>query len=100
MIIMVYKDGHAPAHVLEELNRADLPEEVIREQAMEKVKREKEAARLQEKERKLEEFKMKQALQRSIMSTGGGDTSQLNKNKRDRRTIAEIQDDFKRAKHN
>ncbi|KAG7366706.1 hypothetical protein IV203_029376 [Nitzschia inconspicua] len=93
--IAIYKDAEdAPPEVLEELNRAELPEEMKAQQKMvAEQRRQQEMKALREQEQKqLEALKS--------MATGSGedgdedvDLAALNTQKRDRRTIEEIQRD-------
>jgi len=87
-IVAVYKEGHAPASVLEDLMNGDLPDEIrgqqraIREAQM-KVKAKKEG--------KDDLLRQQKAIRNSVSSNK---MTQLNTQKRDRRTIAEIQRDM------
>eukprot|EP00531_Pseudo-nitzschia_arenysensis_P007512 CAMPEP_0116155422 /NCGR_PEP_ID=MMETSP0329-20121206/22301_1 /TAXON_ID=697910 /ORGANISM="Pseudo-nitzschia arenysensis, Strain B593" /LENGTH=441 /DNA_ID=CAMNT_0003652459 /DNA_START=49 /DNA_END=1374 /DNA_ORIENTATION=- len=90
--IAIYKDAEsAPPEVMEEVNRAELPEEArIQQNASEQKRREQEAKAL-----KIQEMLQRQALRKMAASAedqeGGGGLSKLNTEKRDLRTIEEIQ---------
>mmetsp|Transcript_28837 Transcript_28837/g.29252 ORF Transcript_28837/g.29252 Transcript_28837/m.29252 type:complete len:171 (+) Transcript_28837:486-998(+) len=97
--VAIFKDAEtAPPEVLEELNQAELPEEVMVEQNKIQGKR---------RQQELNELRIQEALQRQTLKKmamggdGGGGASNftvLNKEKRDLRTIEEIQQDTKRRK--
>jgi hypothetical protein len=101
--IAIYKDPEdAPPEVLEELNQAELPDEMKAEQKKIENRR---------RQDEMKELRIQEALQRQAlrkMATGGGgdgdegggagDFTVLNKDKRDLRTIEEIQQDTKRQK--
>lgn len=84
--ISVYKEGHCPPEVLEDMNKGDLPDEVKGH-----------AQYLTESKNKIEQQKEKkrdELLQQKAMgSVSEWDTSALNKNKRDRRSMEQIQND-------
>ena len=83
-VIAVYKDGHAPEEVLEEANRVELTEDMRGEQfAILETNRRKQAA--EEAKRDEENFK------KAIREREEEEIAVLNTNKRDRRTIEEIQ---------
>jgi hypothetical protein len=91
--IVIYKDPEeAPEEVLEELNRAELPEEMKAQQKMiAEQRRQQEAKALKQQE----QIK-KEALKNMASGIGGeedADLAALNMQKRDRRTIEEIQRD-------
>eukprot|EP00594_Rhizosolenia_setigera_P015916 CAMPEP_0178972982 /NCGR_PEP_ID=MMETSP0789-20121207/21413_1 /TAXON_ID=3005 /ORGANISM="Rhizosolenia setigera, Strain CCMP 1694" /LENGTH=428 /DNA_ID=CAMNT_0020660685 /DNA_START=36 /DNA_END=1323 /DNA_ORIENTATION=- len=97
-IICIYKDGHAPLDVLEDLNKGDLPDEIkqqqraMREAAVKQMKNE-DAQKL----KKIQEHTLSRKNQ---ASSKNDEPSKLNTKKRDRRTIAQIQDDMsKRQKY-
>lgn len=83
--IMIYKEGHVPADVQEDLNRGEVPDEVKQEQrAMREARNREEKKKL----KMIEEQNMKKAAsQKSTVSV-------LNTDKRDRRSIEEIQKDM------
>lgn len=82
-VVAVYKEGHAPDEVLEEANRVELTEDMRGEQyAIQEASKRKQAS----VEAKVNEENFKKAIQ------GQEDEMEsLNTNKRDRRTIEEIQ---------
>lgn len=101
--VAIYKDAEdAPPEVLEELNQAEIPEEMKAQQKMiEQKRRQQEMNAL-----RIQEALQRQAL-RKIANTSGGDDnngegaggfSVLNTEKRDLRTIEEIQQDTKRRR--
>jgi len=97
--VAIFKDAdNAPPEVLEELNQAELPEEMMAQQNVMQGKR---------RQQELNELRIQEALQRQTlkkMATGGeggvgaSGFTVLNKDKRDLRTIEEIQQDTKRRK--
>lgn len=83
-VIAVYKDGHAPEDVMEEVNRVELTEDMRGEQyAIQETMKRKQAA--EEAKRDEEIFK------KAIREQEEEEIAVLNTNKRDRRTIEEIQ---------
>ncbi len=92
--IAIYKDAEsAPPEVMEEVNRAELPEEVrVQQNIAEQKRREQEAKAL-----RIQEILQRQALRKMAASSeeqdGGVGLSKLNTEKRDLRTIEEIQQD-------
>lgn len=86
-VVAVYKEGHAPAEVLEELNKGDLPDEVRGQERAMREERVKQVARKEQKQDALR-------FQQTVGGGAGMDFSTLNTNKRDRRTIEEIQRDL------
>lgn len=109
--VAIYKEGQAPDDVMEEMNKAELPDEIKGQQRAIQEQQSKVQA---QRDQKATEEKIKAALaKRGIPYTtkkdagnngnNGNDTgtiSALNTNKRDRRTIEEIQRGFqKRSKH-
>ena len=83
-VIAVYKDGHAPEEVVEEVNRVEMTEDMRGEQfAILDANRRKQAA--EEAKRDEENFK------KAIREREEEEIAVLNTNKRDRRTIEEIQ---------
>ena len=85
-MIAVYKEGHAPADVLEDLMKGDLPDEIRGQQRAMREQSMKVMLKKEEKEDKLR--------QQEAMKNVSSDMAELNRNKRDRRTIAEIQRDM------
>ena len=89
--VAIYKDAEsAPPEVMEEVNRAEMPEEMRIQQAKAEAKR-----RQQEiNAKKIQEILKRQALRKMAESSedqGGQGLSVLNTEKRDLRTIEEIQ---------
>lgn len=82
--IAIYKEGCAPAEVLEEMNKGDLPDE-IRGQA--KALQQQRMKQVQKKDLAIEKQNMQQLNKSVVVET-------LNTKKRDRRTIEEIQRDM------
>jgi hypothetical protein len=97
--IAIYKDAeYAPPEVLEELNRVELPEEIKAQQRLvAEQRRQQELKALKEQEQQHRE-----ALKKNMTGRDGDkedDLATLNTQKRDRRTIEEIQrDNAKRAR--
>jgi hypothetical protein len=91
-IIAVYKEGHAPENVLEDLNKGELPDEILQQQRAMRQAREKEVAR---KETKADAQRHKETV-----GSGAPDDEAwtLNTQKRDRRTIEEIQKEMESQK--
>ena len=82
MTVSVYKEGHCPPDVLEDMNRGDLPDEA------------KDAAKLavESQSRAVERRGREEALRKVKGAIAGEDNvTVLNTNKRDRRTIEQIQ---------
>jgi len=94
--IAIYKDAEsAPPEVLEEVNRAEIPEEVkVQQNIAEQKRRQQEANAL-----RIQEILQRQALRKMAAGSddqggaGAGDLSALNTEKRDLRTIEQIQQD-------
>jgi hypothetical protein len=84
-VIAVYKEGHAPADVVEDLNKADLPAEL---KGLSRHMAETQSKTAQRKDKRSNEVIMKQ----NIM--GEDNVVVLNTNKRDRRTLEQIQKDM------
>ncbi|KAL3785296.1 hypothetical protein ACHAW5_008328 [Stephanodiscus triporus] len=82
-VITVYKEGHCPKEVLEDMNRGELPDE-IKGQARHIV--ESQSRAVQRKEKKMDE--------RMVKDSTAEDVVVLNTNKRDRRTLEQIQKDL------
>lgn len=84
VVIAIYKEGEAPPDVLEDINKAELPDEIIGQQraiqqAQQRLNASRESRDIQEKQRM------------ALAQESGEDFAVLNTNKRDRRTIEEIQ---------
>lgn len=84
-IITVYKSGHCPADILDEINRGDLPDE-IKGQARHMVESQSKA--IVRKGKKQDDQMVKDAI------VGEDNVVVLNTNKRDRRTLEQIQKDL------
>ncbi|CAJ1957098.1 unnamed protein product [Cylindrotheca closterium] len=82
--ISIYKEGEAPPDVIEDINKAELPDEILGQQrAMQQQQQRLNASR---------DMKDRQEKQRlALAQESGEDFAQLNTKKRDRRTIEEIQ---------
>ena len=85
--ISVYKEGHAPPDVLEEINKGEIPDEVKAAQRAIRAAAERDVARKEGK-------KDAQLLESAVGSVTRDDLSTLNTIKRDRRTIEEIQNEM------
>ena len=95
-IITVYKEGHVPADVLEDLNKADVPDEV---KGLSRHIADTQSKTAQRKDKRNREVIMRQN------AVGEDNVVVLNTQKRDRRTVEQIQkdlldesDDVKRSK--
>ena len=86
--IIVYKEGHAPDDILEEINKVELTEEMRGQQMAMQQARQKQATK---EEKQLEAMKKERVKQEYNEDE---DFSALNTRKRDRRTIEEIQRDM------
>jgi hypothetical protein len=91
IIIIIYKEGAAPDHVLDDMHQAELPDEIRGQQ---RAIQEQRAKAMQQAE-----LKHKQQLDQQILANNGGgdfddDFEVLNTKKRDRRTI----EDYERGK--
>lgn len=84
-VINVYKEGHCPEDVLEDLNKGELPDE-IRGQTRHIVESQSKA--IERKGKKQDEELVKQSI------AGEDNVVVLNTNKRDRRTLEQIQKDL------
>jgi len=87
--ITVYKEGEAPAEVLEDINKAEVPDEVRGQQRA-----------LQDEKRKAQEAKLakfREGLRQQAMQQEE-DFAALNQQKRDRRTIEDYEREAKRRK--
>jgi hypothetical protein len=89
VVIVVYKEGAAPPEVLEEINKGELPMEVIGQQKAMQDERAKQAAQASARQKMQMEQKAHQE-----MDADDDDLEVLNTNKRDRRTI----EDFERER--
>jgi len=91
--IAVYKEGVAPPEVLEEMNKAELPDEVRGQQRAIQEERQRQAV--------LQHTKFKGAVEREVHRMEANDSDEdfavLNQKKRDRRTIEDYERE-KRAK--
>ena len=85
VVIAVYKEGHAPADVLEDINKADLPDEL---RGLTRHMAESQSKTAQRKDKRSSEVIMKQNI------VGEDNVVVLNTNKRDRRTLEQIQKDM------
>lgn len=83
--ISVYKEGHCPEDVLEDINKGELPDE-IKGQARHLVESQSKA--IQRKGKKEDEEMIKNSI------VGEDNVMVLNSNKRDRRTLEQIQKDL------
>eukprot|EP00566_Odontella_aurita_P009723 CAMPEP_0113586564 /NCGR_PEP_ID=MMETSP0015_2-20120614/34366_1 /TAXON_ID=2838 /ORGANISM="Odontella" /LENGTH=435 /DNA_ID=CAMNT_0000492013 /DNA_START=41 /DNA_END=1348 /DNA_ORIENTATION=+ /assembly_acc=CAM_ASM_000160 len=89
MVVAVYKEGHAPEEVLEEMNKGEVPDEIRLQQRALAEARSKEAAKKEAKR----DAALHQKMVGGVASADDGFT-RLNSAKRDRRTIEEIQKDM------
>ena len=87
-VVAIYKEGTAPPEVLEDINKADLPDEVRGQQRAIQEQQQKEQIR---KQQKLIAFKQAQALKKQKSAENEDDFATLNTQKRDRRTIEDFQ---------
>eukprot|EP00536_Pseudo-nitzschia_multiseries_P004427 jgi/Psemu1/9942/gm1.9942_g len=91
--VAIYKDAEsAPPEVIEEMNQAEIPEEMKAQQKMIEQRRRQEETNT----RRIQEALQRQALKKMAESSGGAGgqgLSALNTEKRDLRTIEEIQQD-------
>ncbi len=82
--INIYKEGHCPPEVLEELNKGELPDEV---KGQARYFAEAQSKKVQQKDkRQTEELAKKNKMENNV--------TVLNTNKRDRRTLEQIQKDL------
>jgi len=86
-IFAVYKEGHCPPEILEDLNRGDMPDEV---KGQTKFLAEAQSKAMQRRDKKKDEELARQGL----MNKGSSGGVVLNTNKRDRRTLEQIQKDM------
>ena len=86
IVVAVYKEGHAPADVLEDLNKADLPEEL---KGLSRHMADTQSKSAQRKDKRSSEVIMRQN------AVGEDNVVVLNTNKRDRRTLEQIQKDIR-----
>jgi hypothetical protein len=82
----VYKEGHCPREVLEDLNRGELPDE-IKGQARHLAEAQSKMVQKKDKKQTMEEIMKKKAEEEANVTV-------LNTNKRDRRTLEQIQKDL------
>lgn len=85
--ITVYKEGHAPDDILEEVNKVELTEEMRGQQMAMQQARQKQATKEEKQIEAMQKERVKQEYNEDE------DFSALNTRKRDRRTIEEIQRD-------
>mmetsp|Transcript_33078 Transcript_33078/g.76224 ORF Transcript_33078/g.76224 Transcript_33078/m.76224 type:complete len:422 (-) Transcript_33078:322-1587(-) len=83
-VITVYKEGYAPPEILEDMNRGDLPNELLAEQ------RAKQETAAREQSRKVAAANVQLEAETS-RATNNTKFSTLNVNKRDRRTLEDLQ---------
>ena len=86
--ITVYKEGHAPDDILEEVNKVELTEEMRGQQMAMQQARQKQATKEEKQIEAMQKERVKQEYNEDE------DFSALNTRKRDRRTIEEIQRDM------
>jgi hypothetical protein len=98
--IAIYKDPEeAPPEVLEELNRAEIPEEMKAQQKMAEQHRRQQEQKILKQQELLQKERLKQ-----MANSGGGDDGDsdflaaLNTQKRDRRTVEDYERETKRFK--
>lgn len=84
-VIAVYKEGHCPPEILEDMNKGELPDEIKGQQ---KHLMEAQAKAMERKGKKHDEAMVKASLRSQDV------TRELNTNKRDRRTLEQIQMDM------
>lgn len=91
VVISIYKEGEAPPDVIEDINKAELPDEILGQQRA-----------LQQQQQRLNETRANKDIQEkqrlALAQESGDDFAQLNTKKRDRRTIEEIQAEMKDPK--
>jgi hypothetical protein len=96
VVIVVYKEGAAPPEVLEEINKGELPMEVIGQQKALQDERAKQAAQAGARQKMQMEHRAHHGIE------ADDDLEVLNTNKRDRRTVVDFererQQDAKRGK--
>lgn len=85
VVIVVYKEGAAPPEVLEEINKGELPMEVIGQQKAMQDERAKQAAQASARQKMQMEQKAHQEMD------ADDDLEVLNTNKRDRRTVEDYE---------
>lgn len=90
-VISVYKEGHVPKEVMEEQMRGDMPSELV---SAERAIKEASAKQGAMKQKKLDLARQQAAIRQGSQQ----EVQELNTNKRDRRTIAEIQNDAKKSR--
>lgn len=86
-VFSIYKEGAAPPEVLEDINKAELPEEVRGQERALAAERQKQVERQQLHEQKLAQ----QQAHRQQLEEEEDDLEVLNTQKRDRRTIADYE---------
>lgn len=89
VVITIYKEGEAPPEVVEDINKAELPEEVLGQQrALQQQQQRMQEAKANKEIREKQKLAMAQQQQQGA---DDHDFAVLNTKKRDRRTIEEIQ---------
>ena len=96
VVICVYKEGAAPPEVLEEINKAELPDEVRGQQRA--IQEERMKQMNQAEQRKTNELMNQAHAWNEDDNAGDDEMAALNKNKRDRRTIEDYEREKKRGK--
>lgn len=92
VVIAIYKQGQAPPDVMEDANKGDLPDEIKGQQrAMMQQQQKSEQMRSQKNSEALQKAALKDHEQAMQGEDGDDNFAALNQNKRDRRTIEEIQ---------
>lgn len=99
--IAIYKEGEAPAEVLEDINKAELPDEVRGQQRAIQEQRQK-AEQIRAQKLRMEQTKLAMQLKKKNEQQGGeeddDDFAALNTQKRDRRTIEDYEREAKRRR--
>jgi hypothetical protein len=96
IMIAIYKDPEeAPPEVLEELNKAEIPEEQKAQQKMVEAQRRQQEMKALRAQEQLQREALKQSM---AGDSGGDDLAVLNTQKRDRRTLEDYQRGAKRQK--
>lgn len=105
-VIVIYKEGAAPPEVLEDLNRGELPDEVIGQQRAIAEARQRQASQAEARQKQAAEQVIHNRLKqkRKYDATNDDvhdvddDVAALNQNKRDRRTMEAYQRDKERGR--
>jgi hypothetical protein len=90
VVIVIYKEGEAPPEVIEDINKAELPEEVLGQQRALAQQQQRMQASKATKELKQKQ-KLAMSQQQQQQGSNDHEFAVLNTKKRDRRTIEEIQ---------